>query len=175
MRLACLLLAAACLAACAGPDRLDEQPALPAQHAPGAFAVAITVYSPVTDPGGPGALPVRLRPSRYLLEPDGALRALVRPRLTEDDYPPRIRQLSGEQVDRVWRLVSAGPFANPDEPTRTGGPMDIRPAPDRTDAIIYVADDRSRRFYLVNLLGASEPSRAAAELIERLAQLAWLE
>lgn len=174
MRLALLLLLAT-LAACAGPGRFEEQPDLPAQRAPGDFAIAITVYSPVTSAAGLDALPVRLRPARYVLEPDGALRARVRPRLTEDDYPPRIRTLSGEQVDRVWRLASAGPFANPDEPSRIGGPVEVTPAADRTDAVIYIADAHSRRFYRVNLLGASEPARAAAELIERLAQLAWVE
>jgi hypothetical protein len=175
MRVACIILAVSSLGACAGPGGHDESPPVPRQHAPGDFAVAITIYSPVTDPAGLDTLPVRLRPSRYVLEPDGALRAQVRPRLTEDDYPPRIRQLSGEQVDRIWRLVSAGPFADPDEPTRVGGPMKAPPAPDRTDAVISIADQKSRRFYRVNLLGASEPSRAAAELIERLAQLTWLE
>lgn len=170
-----LLCLVALLAACAGPDRLDEQPDLPAPHAPGDFAVAITIYSPVTDPGGLDTLPARLRPSRYVLEADGALRAEVRPGLTADDYPPRIRHLSGEQMDRIWRLVSAGPLADPDEPARIGGPVEVEPSPGRTDAIIYIADDHSRRFYRVNMLGASEPSRAAAELVERLAQLAWVE
>src|SRR5690606_9245979 len=138
--------------ACAGPGRFDDQPELAAPHAPGDFAVAITVYSPVTDAAGVDTLPVRLRPARYVLEPDGVLRAQVRPQLTEDTYPPRIRTLSGEQVDRVWRLVGAGPFTNPDEPTRIGGPVEVEPAPDRTDAVIYIADDHSRRFYRVNLL-----------------------
>ncbi len=172
-----LLLSAACLlgAACAGPGSFDEAPAGPRPQAPGDFALGVTIYSPVTDPRGLDDLPPRLRPSRYVLEPDGALRAEVRPRLRAEDYPPRIRQLSGEQVDRIWRMVAGGPFADPAEPARVGGPIDATPAPDRTDALIYIADDHPRRFYRVNLLGASEPSRAAGEVIDRLAQLAWVE
>ncbi|MFG0286153.1 MAG: hypothetical protein ACF8R7_17185 [Phycisphaerales bacterium JB039] len=163
------------LGACGGNGELDIEPPPPRQRAPGDFAVGVTIYSPVTDPRGLGDLPPHLRPSRYVLEPDGALRAQVRPGLREQDYPPRIRQLSGEQVDRIWRLVADSPFANRAEPTRIGGPFEVEPSPDRTDALIYVADGESRRFYRVNLLGASEPSQAAAELIDRLARLAWVE
>ena len=161
-----VLLGAFLLGACASP----APDPLTFREAPADFTLSITVQGP-QEPDEPRFR----RPARYILEPDGILRVGVGESVSEEYYPPQTRQLSRDEMDRVWRLLRDSSIFEPDNPDRVRpglpfGTIQLRPTADLT--ILY-AEEYS--YYRVVLDGRTVESEAAERVIDHLAALAWLE
>jgi hypothetical protein len=160
-----LLILICTLGACeAAPDPLEIQ------QAPDDFTIDVTVQGP------PEILEIRARrPGRYIVEPDGILRAGVGAGVSVNYYPPQTRQLSRAEVERLWRLVRDSALLDKDNPDliRPGLPFPpIQLRPTAQVALIF----EGRRYDYRVLLDAQSPSAESAEgLIDHLAALAWLE
>lgn len=120
------------------------------------------------------ALPRTLRPARYIVEADGALRAAVGPGADANTFPGRTRQLSPAQFDALWRTLRQSGLLDADNPSRIEDPEAITRSPDRTTALVYVGF-AGQRVTLRILLDRSAPGAIETErLIDRLAEWAWI-
>lgn len=184
-----LVLAAVLMAGCSGTGPLPRpQAGPPPESRPEDFMLAVTVLGPGRGSGPvvkategetgqetiAATLPRSLRPGRYIVEADGALRAALGPGAEATTYPPRTRQLSPRQVDLLWRLVRDSGLLDPTNPGRIEGPEEALRSPDRTMALFYVGY-AGRRVMVRTLLDRSgEESLAAERVVDRLAELAWV-
>ncbi len=91
---------------------------------PADFTLAISVVNPAAYaqprarrtsaspnvPGAPAPAPKgpapEVRPARYVIEPDGYLRAALGPGATDRTFPPPSRRLTTAQLDALWALVA---------------------------------------------------------------------
>ena len=148
------------------------EPSVPTSR-PYDFTLAMTVYAPA---GARAAqLPRSLRAGRYVVEPDGSLRAGLGERASA--YPPLARQLTPEQMDQLWRLIRDSALLDSDNPARVEDPGAIAVSPGRAMATVYLggAGVGPRRTLRV-LLDRSSPTAVSTEqLADRLAELAWVE
>jgi hypothetical protein len=168
---ACLLAMAVVLGGCssAAPMVVREAAELPASR-PADFTLAVTVHSPAG--ARQGALPRSLKAGRYVVEPDGSLRAALGERAAA--YPGLTRQLTPEQTDQVWRLVRESGLLDPANPARVDDPAGVSPA-ERGMAVIYVSFEGSRRTLRVPLDRLGPNALAAERVVDRLAELGWVE
>jgi hypothetical protein len=160
------VLAMVVLAACAaGPSGLPSD-----DRAPADFALGVTVLAPAD--AGAGA-PRGARPARFIVQPDGVLHAAEGP-VTERTFPPAVRWLTSEQVERLWwELRDSG---------LVGGAADAPPhpaaPPPGATAPAYVVSwlMNGRRGTARVDANRSPPERveAARRLADRLAALAWM-
>ncbi len=141
---------------------------------PADFSVAVTVYGPVDDATPIHDRPRPLRPSRYIVEPDGVLRASIGPGSAITTFPPRTRQLTTRQMDQLWRAVRETGLASPDDPHRIAHAGVEIPNPRRTTAAIYIAFGGHTRFSIITLDTQTDTAIATRLLIDRLAALAWV-
>lgn len=155
------------LTACSTPQRPD-----PIQYelAPADFTLDITIQGP-TSPGQPRAA----RPARYIVEPDGMLRVGVGEGVSIDYFPPQTRQLTRAEFDRLWRLVRDSPLLVPDNPdeARPGlpfGAVQLRPT-----ASMAVTFEGHISTYRVVLDGQTTGALAAEQIVDHLAELAWID
>jgi len=165
--LAILALAALSVGGCASspdPESLTTRP--------DDFSIAATILAPEDDPRSGRGLPRSLRPARYIVDPDGILRASVGPGSRPATIPPPTRQLTVAQLDHLWTLArdarlleSAAQVHNPDL---------APPAPGLSVAIVEFAEAGRRAAVRIPLDRASTDSLAAEELIDHLAELAWV-
>lgn len=167
------ILLAALLAACSGSPTVTPQYEPPPDERPEDFTLAVTVLTPRellrVD------LPRSLRPARYIIEADGALRAAVGPGAGATTFPPRTRQLTAREFDGLWRQLRETALLDPGHPARVSDPETVTRAPDRTTALIYVSFEGTRRTLRVLLDRSSEDAVAAERLVDRLAELAWMK
>lgn len=114
------------------------------------------------------------RPARFVVYPDGSLHhdqaveeRAVRP-------PGFIRRLNREQQSDLWLLLRQLGFADAERGEPSHNLRLILPQRDEVmHQLAVIADDRRRVF--VQRTGADvEPDAAMRELVQRLAQLAWL-
>lgn len=144
-----------------------------AEAAPGPrpqdFTLAMTVYAPAAA----GALPRSLRAGRYVVEPDGSLRAGLGERAAA--YPARTRQLTPGEMDQLWRLVRESALLDPDSPARVEDPGSIAVSPGRAMATVYIAGAGARRTLRVLLDRSSATAVSAERVADRLAEWAWVE
>jgi hypothetical protein len=160
-------LAMACAGACA-PARPD--PAL-ILDAPPDFSIAVTVL-PGDAPSD--SIPRALRPARYLVEPDGVLRVSTQPASRAWSYPPATRQLTGREMDRLWRLVGPAGLLDPATPARlTRAEGADAPGPVAV-AIIFAQFAGRREAYRTVLARADAQQVLAERLVDHLADLAWI-
>jgi hypothetical protein len=154
------ILAGTCLTACSETrNRAGLTHVLSADDPPADFTLAVTVRS------RPGSDPAHLnpshRPARYVMEADWILRAAIGPGASEDTFPPRTRQLSFEQVRRLWRdLRDSGLLEEP-----ALSPVEA----ELVYTLHYSADGSGRTLRLdgANFAGAER-------LVGDLAALAWV-
>ena len=153
------------LSGCAqGPGEIE------AARVPHDFGIGVTVHAP-EDRDAARAL----RPARYLLEPDGALRAAVGAGADERTFPPVTRVVDADGRARVWALfVNAGLVGGTHERVGYGGRFE--PSGDDPEAMVYASWDGRRRAWRVVL----DPGRDAGAgtgpeaLIDAMAELAWV-
>jgi hypothetical protein len=150
------------------PVRRAEAPA--PQARPNDFTLAMSVYAPAGTQES--KLPRSLKPGRYVLEPDGALRGGSGAKAPA--YPPIARQLTPEQMDQIWRLVRDSELLDPDNPARVDDPSAISVSPDRVMATVYLAAAGTRRSLRVLMDRGSPTAMAAEQLADRLAEMAWV-
>jgi len=141
---------------------------------PADFSVAVTVYGPEQDPTPIHDRPRPLRPSRYIVEPDGVLRASLGHGSAVDTFPPRTRQLTTRQMDQLWRAVRETGLVSPDDPHRIEHAGLEIPNPHRTTAVVYIAYGGFTRFAIITIDTETDSAVATRLLIDRLAALAWV-
>jgi hypothetical protein len=184
-----LVLTMVLLAGCSGTGPLPRPQTGPIPETrPEDFTLAVTVLGPGRGPspvvkGGDGKgdeevaapqLPRSLRPGRYIVEADGALRAALGPGAEATTFPAQTRQLSPRQVDLLWRLVRDSGLLDATNPGRIEGPDEALRSPDRTTALFYVAYAGQRVTVRTLLDRSGEDALAAERVVDRLAEWAWV-
>lgn len=173
VRLLAVAVLACLLAGCGGGPAVIAEPVLP-DDPPDDFALAVTVFAPEVTPEAISALPRSVRPARYVIEPDGVLRAAVGPGADSDVFPARTRRLSDRQRAQLWRLVRDQGLLARDHPARISTDRTYLPVPDRRAVLIEMAAADQRRFLELHADDrAADPSIVLA-LTDRLAELAWM-
>jgi hypothetical protein len=131
------------------------------------------VYSPASARVA-AKLPRALRPARYIIEPDGALRAASGVAAKASTFPPLARTLTPRQMDQLWRLVRDTALLDPTNPARVDDPQTLELSPDRTTATIYIAFGDHRASLRLLLDRGSEDALSAERIADHLAALAFL-
>jgi hypothetical protein len=142
---------------------------------PDGFTLSATVH-PAEQPPTP-ALPRGLRQAKYLVEADARLRVATGPIVLRPAfaYPPILRRLSPWQMDAIWRLTHDAGLADRGHPGRVLGPAPSPTHPESPIAVFEVTRNFAPLVIVVVLDGQSPEARAAAELLDHLAELAWIE
>ncbi len=170
------LLACLTLAACSSTPtvRPEPEPIVLPESAPDDFALSVTILGPETEPAEIDAAPRTQRPARYIIEPDGILRAAIGPGATPRVYPGQTRQLSPAQVQRVWRLTANTGLLDGDSLTRIDNTEIFFPGRERTTALVYVRQGGVGSHFAVRLPVGDAESPGVAQLVDQLAELAWV-
>ncbi|MEM0982442.1 MAG: hypothetical protein AAGI17_00675 [Planctomycetota bacterium] len=127
MRLAVLcMFVAAVLAGC------QTTPQPPAQRPPD-FAIGATVFP------GPGS-----EGERYLVEPDGMLRAEFGGGVRPTDHPPRVRQLAAGEFNDLYTLALTTGLLDSTPSGRVNSPETFQPF--ENSVLVYYAYDGLRRY-----------------------------
>jgi hypothetical protein len=151
---------------CAG-----ETPPAPAEFTPLAATprrevIALTIAAPESSHLNP-RVPPALRPGRYVVESDGALRAALGTGASDDTFPPVVRALSPAQHARLAAAAQAalepGPEPAPPQSSATATPS-ASPA--------YTLELRARGGSRRVTLPLSDPR--ARRLAAAFADLAWV-
>ncbi|MBK7403703.1 MAG: hypothetical protein IPJ41_03475 [Phycisphaerales bacterium] len=150
-----------------------EAPPLP-EHAPDDFTLSITVMGPAATLEEATAAPRPQRPARYIIEPDGILRAAVGPGATPRVFPGQTRQLDDAQIERLWRLTTNTGLLEPDTLARVENTETFFPSRDRPTALLYIKEDGHTASYAVRLPIGDAESPAVTQLIDEIAAMAWI-
>lgn len=139
------------------------------------FALAVTVFAPASADRN-SRVPVSRRPARYVLEPDRVLKASTGPGSDERTYPPRVRQLTREEFDRVWEMTRESNALSPEESASVGSPETFVPPRGRTCWLISTCAFGKRTSAALEPASASGADGAGAgRLVDELARLAWVD
>lgn len=131
---------------------------------PSDFTLGLVVY------GQPGTSPdPALRSARYIVEPDGVLRASFGDGSRALTHPPRTRRLSAEQLDDLWLRVRGMGLGD-------GAWRQVR-APEQHDARIgsgtgYLLELRSSVVF--DAWSTPDDTESARSLARHLASLSWV-
>ena len=101
-RICVLMLCGLLLAACS-TTRGGNPGDLP-EHRPSDFTLGVVVF------GSPDADSVAMRSARYIVEPDGTLRASFGEGSDGNTYPPITRRLDASTLDALWLRVRSMDF-----------------------------------------------------------------
>lgn len=135
------------------------------------FALSVTVITPgrETDANGRDlsfGRDLADRPGRYIVEPDGLLRAATGAGATTRVYPPRTKYLTDRQMADLWNRLE---WIRPD--LQIGDPGEDTPIrTSHTTAIIHLAANGRRTTKVVNL----EEDTWGKSLVRTLGEHAWL-
>lgn len=138
---------------------------------PADFSLSVTVMTPGPETGPDGrdtsfGQDLADRPGRYIVEPDGLLRAAMGAGATTRVYPPRTRYLSDRQMADLWARLE---WLRPD--LQIGDPGEQAPTPSaHSTAIIQVAAEGRKTTRVVNL----DEDDAGRTLVRTLGEHAWL-
>jgi len=174
MALTLLALASLLCASCGATREAKYADAAASDLPPTNFTLAITVQSPAVRGGQPRSA----QPARYILEPDGLLRAAATRAATEEFYPAQTRRLSDDDQRRVWLALRDGPLFRADHPAIVPLPpsSDSSSPPAKTTyTITYIAGDVRQILLLSDGRPGSDDLGAAAKLTDQLADLAWIK
>lgn len=155
-----LALAASALAGCSATRTA------PAER-PADFALALTVYPSDDSPG-----------ERYVVEPDGVLRAAIGRGVTGHGHPPGVRWLSPWEFDALYQTTLDAGLLDLAPPTRVSGPDAYEPDGAGDAALVYTAWEGWRRWQEADLQPEAQGELAAAAdrvapLRDRLRALTW--
>lgn len=152
----------------------EPEPVVLPDSTPEDFALSITVVGPSSAETDIDSLPRAERPARYLVEPDGVLRAAIGPGATPRVYPRQTRQLDQAQVQRLWRLVGETGLLEPTTLTRIDNTEIFFPQRSRPTALVYIRQQGTGSHFAVRLPVGDAESPAVGQLIDELAGLAWV-
>jgi hypothetical protein len=168
------------LAGCASAPRDDDARTSAPASRPADFTLAVSVMNPAAlapprvraSRAGPSATPParpapEIRPARYIIEPDGFLRAALGPGASDRTFPPPTRRLTPEQLDALWSLVAASDWLNAEPSEQLADLSDPSDPPAPGFSIALLAD--RRRAHLARPLS----DRSARAVAARLADWAW--
>lgn len=130
--------------------------------------VSILVGESVTDRSA-----AHLRPSRYMLLPDGSLRFSEVTHNRPVVMPELARRLNRRQVADLWSLAKQIGFADPANGSRMTSFRELQPGPNE---IVYVImfKGMDRRWEFVRRSDAGHvPDPASVQFIRKFAQYAW--
>lgn len=140
---------------------------------PADFALSVTVFAPSMRVAGepePKRDPATT-PARYILEPDGTLRAAVGPGATPETFPPIVRRVSDGQRQRLWWLTLDTAAHDPGPDAKVASPETYRPEGTDPEALITVS-------WLGGWSAAAKPlgdGSTGRALTAELARLAWVD
>lgn len=154
--------------------RTEPEPAPLPDQPPADFVLSVTILGPAGTAAEVDATPRPLRPARYLVEPDGVLRAAIGPGATPRVYPGETRRLTDAQVRRLWRLTAVSGLLDEGTLTRIDNTEIFFPSRDRSTALLYVKHGGVNSHHAVRLPVGDAESRAVTTLIDHLAELAWI-
>lgn len=138
---------------------------------PSDFTLSVTVMTPDQESGANDrdltfGKDLAERPGRYIVEPDGLLRAAVGAGATTQVYPPRTKYLTDRQMADLWRRLE---WIRPD--LQIGDPgEDTSIRASHPTAIIHVSANGRRTTKVVNL----EEDEWGKSLVRTLGEHAWL-
>lgn len=155
----------------------------PPLERPADFTLAVTVFSPrpeydpITgrprvDPDDPVTDTLWDRDARFVLEPDGLLRAEFGSAARLMGFPPIARRLRPEEFDALYAFARQRGLLEPEPRGRIPTATTFRPTGDRPEAVLEVALDGRRRA-LARTVGPGG-DRAAGGLVEELSQMVWM-
>jgi hypothetical protein len=110
--------------------------------------------------------------SRYVLEPDGLLRAEFGPAARQMGFPPIARRLRPEEFDDLYTFARSRGLLEADPRGRIPGPETFVPDGDQPQAVVETVLEGRRRS-LAREVGDGGDGAARA-LVERLAELVWV-
>ena len=145
--------------------------ASPADAYPVDFALSVTVMTRGRETDDTGrdlsfGRDLADRPGRYIVEPDGLLRAATGAGATTRVYPPRTKYLTDRQMADLWRKVE---WMRPDLDRGDPGEY-VTARPDASTAIIHLAANGRKTTRVCNL----EEDVWAKSLVRSLGEHAWL-
>ncbi|MEQ8770146.1 MAG: hypothetical protein RIB60_06520 [Phycisphaerales bacterium] len=146
------------LGGCDAPPALTQPPAEP----PGSFGVAVDVL-----PGAGRTPDGSIEPARYILEPDGSLRAATGV-VQAGEFPRLVRRLDADARARVYRLTLATGAHDPAPDRRVPAPDLFRPETPTTLVTVGWGEGRSAASF-----DPDDPDARA--LADELARLAWVK
>ena len=142
------------------------------EHRPADLMLAATVYTPermVAGAGGADRLPRSLRPARYVIEADSSLRAVRGSGVDAATFPPRVTQLSTDQMETLWRQFKESGLLDPGSPSRIEAPEEAVRSASRPTAMVYASFLGRRTTLRVVLDRAGRDALEAERLVDRLA------
>lgn len=175
LTIASIALAAALSACSSTPRHSDGSTGSPAPVAgtdyPADFSLSVTVMTRgrETDDSGRDlsfGRDLADRPGRYIVEPDGLLRAATGAGATTRVYPPRTKYLTDRQMADLWKKLE---WMRPD--LQIGDPGEDSPVrTDASTAIIHISANGRKTTRVANL----EEDEWAKSLVRTLGEHAWL-
>jgi len=117
--------------------------------------------------------PIELRPSHYILEPGGTLRAAIGPG-SEDQYPPFAARLQPNEVERLWRLVRDSGLLEEGNPIRVSASEQFT-IPGRTNADMVVTFQGQRWRFRTTLEAGTPESAAVRRIVSQFAAEAHIQ
>ncbi|GJM18248.1 MAG: hypothetical protein DHS20C14_04610 [Phycisphaeraceae bacterium] len=156
-----MALGVALLGACTAPMTLTDPPADP----PGDFGLAVA-FVPGARVGTPAS--DRASAARYILEPDGSLRAATGGGASPQLLPPIVRRVDAPTRAGLWRRALATGVHDPDPEVRVSAP-DLYDSLGKPVVLVTIAwgDGRSSAAF-----DTADPQARA--LLDELARLAWV-
>jgi hypothetical protein len=124
------------------------------------------------------ALAGERRPGRYVLEADRVLRAGMGGFAQEEQFPPAIRQLSGEHVQRLYAALVNGGLLDPDHPARVpvGSTLGREPlGPGAQRILVSARVSGQRRMVVLDPDAQRSLAGPALSIAKDIAELAWLD
>lgn len=155
----------------ASPPEADATSTAPGVAYPVDFSLSVTVMTRGRETDNSGrdlsfGRDLADRPGRYIVEPDGLLRAATGAGATTRVYPPRTKYLTDRQMADLWRkldwMKSDLSLGDPGE--------DYTARTDASTAIIHIAANGRKTTRVVNL----EEDEWAKSLVRTLGEHAWL-
>lgn len=135
------------------------------------FSLSVTVMTPGRETDASGrdlsfGQDLADRPGRYIVEPDGLLRAATGAGATTRVYPPRTKYLTDRQMADLWNRLE---WIRPD--LQIGDPGEDTPIrTSHSTAIIHISANGRRTTKVANL----EEDTWAKSLVRTLGEHAWL-
>jgi hypothetical protein len=184
-----LLLTAAALGAC-------ESPRAPSAERPQDFALHVVVYPPTDDLRPPRPAPPSLgrqrfegldqprpeddlvlprwqRPSTFIIEPGGRLRAAFGPAVVQGQFPPLARQLWPGEADEVYGWLRDAGLLEIDAPGRISSAEAFEPPASHGGIAVFdIVSDRWTRVRRFDY-GTGEAAERARQIVDRLAAMTW--
>lgn len=152
----------------------EPEPIVLPDAAPEDFALSVTVIAPASNDDPVDEMPRPQRPARYIIEPDGVLRAAIGPGATPRVFPRRTRLLDAAQVRRLWRLVGETGLYEATTLTGIDNTETFFPQRSRPTALVYIRQQGVGSHFAVRLPVGDTESAAVGQLIDELAELAWV-